>query len=268
MESSLADTYRDVIGSIGFEAGWGRGPDNGDEEWDETKLQTLKLVMKSGLRQFYQPPPDQSGVSYNWSFLNPRVRLTLPSGERELRLPIDFGGVNGDLNLITTAGGTPAVIRITGGVRARYALNPNSTGRPAFAEIEALRNVDKQHGQRWQLVFWPEPNAEFTIEFYYTILGEMLTGKLPYAYGGAEHSETILASCLAIWENRIDDIDRGPRYRHWLERLATSISIDRLKRSQNLGYNGDRSDRYERRSRTNRGGTGYPPLRYNGVLYD
>lgn len=268
MESSLADTYRDVIGSIGFEAGWGRGPDNGDEEWDDTKLQTLKLVMKSGLRRFYKPPPDQSGVSHQWSFLTPRVRLTLPSGEKELRLPFDFGGVDGPLNLITEQGGTPGVIRVTGGVRARYATNPNSIGRPCYAEIEPLREVTKERGQRWQFVFWPQPSAEFTIEFNYSIIGEMLSGELPYAYGGAEHSETILASCLAIWEHRIDDIDRGPRYRHWTEQLATSISQDRLKRAQNLGYNGDRSDQYERRS--GRPSRNWNPTQFlfNGVPLD
>lgn len=269
MESSLADTYRDVIGSIGFEAGWGRGADNGDEEWDDYKLATLKSVMKSGLRQFYKPPPDQSGVSHSWSFLKPMATLTLPSGEKELLLPADFGGVSGDLVLSTTAGGAPGTIRVTGGVRARYALNPSATGRPTHVEIEPLRTVAKAHGQRWQFVFWPEPNDDFTIQFYYSIMGEMLTGELPYAYGGAEHSETILASCLAIWEQRIDDIDRGPRYRFWMERLATSISMDRQKRAQNLGYNGDRSDsRYERRNNRNAHGTGYPALRYNGVLYD
>jgi hypothetical protein len=268
VESSLADTYRDVIGSIGAEAGWGRGPDNGDEEWDATKFTTLKLVMKSGLRQFYKPPPDQSGVSHQWSFLSPRTLLTLPSGSRELLLPFDFGGVEGPLNLVTTSGGSPGQIRVTGGVRARYATHPSATGRPCYAEIEPLRHVDKGKGQRWQMVFYPEPNAEFTIELNYSIIGEMLTGELPYAYGGADHSETILASCLAIWENRQDDIDQGPRYKFWRERLAASISFDRLKRSQNLGYNGDRSDaRYEGRS--NRSGRGWgATFLYNGVPLD
>lgn len=269
MESTLADTYRDVIGSLGFEAGWGRGPDNGDPEWDSDQFTTLKLIMKSGLRQFYKPPPDQAGVSHQWSFLSPFVRLALASGQRELRMPRDFGGVEGNVYVASAnAGGTPGICQVGGGVRALYAVYPNSTGRPAVADIEALRTSGAD-GQKWQMVFYPEPNADYTIEFYYSILGEMLTGDLPFAYGGPDHSETILASCLAVWENRIDDIPNGPRYQHWRERLAASISIDRAKRPQTLGYNADNSDdRYERRSGRYSARYGYPRLRLNGVLFD
>lgn len=270
MESTLADTYWDVIGEVASNAGWGRGSHFGDEEWDETKTRTLKSIVKSGLRQFYHPPVDQSGVSHQWSFLKPLVRLSVTSGQREVMLPIGFGGVEGSMNLITEQGGVPGLVKVTGGVRARYAVQPNATGRPVWGEIEPLRNMGKDHGQRWQLILWPESSADYTLEFYHSIAGEMLTGELPYAYGGAEHSETIQASCLAVWEHRIEDLYPGPKLRHWMDRLAVSISKDREKKPQTLGYNGDRSDYTKERRGTgcNRYGYGYPPLKINGVLYD
>lgn len=263
MENSLADTYRDVIGSVGFEAGWGRGPDNGDEVWDDQKLATLKYVVKSGLRQFYG--------AHEWSFLQPRIELSLPSGTRELAMPFDFGGLEGKPHLVAPNAGR-GKIEVTNDVRARYAMYPNAAGRPMYAEIEPLRATNKERGQRWQMIFYPQPNSDYTVEMYYTILGTMLSGDVPYAYGGAEHSETILASCLAVWENRIDDIPPGPqspRYAAWTEQLALSIRRDQKKQPQMLGYNRDASDRYERRAgRRIPRDYGWTPLRLNGVLYD
>lgn len=268
MESTLADTYRDVIGSLGFEAGWGRGPDNDDRAWDAHKQQTLKQVMKSGLRQFYQ--------AHDWSFLTPRVRLTLPSGVSAMKLPFDFGGILSPcIHLIAGSGTTGGTIKLTNDVRRRLALSPSASGRPCYAEIEPLPDTTKTAGQRWQMIFFPAASAEYTIEFYQTISGQLLTAELPYALGGPEHSETILASCLAVWENRIDHIPPGPaapRFLDYREKLATSIKNDRKKRPQSLGYNGDTSDRFERQWPGYRAGRSWNggSLYYNGsaITYD
>lgn len=245
MESSLADTYWDVIGGVGFDLGWGRGPRFGDEEWDANKTNTLKWIVKSGLRQFYHPPPDQSGVSHQWSFLSPVSTLTILSGEQSANLPGDFKGFEGDILITTGSGLAPFSVSVGGGVRAKYAAYPSSTGRPEYFEVEPIKGTERSHGQRFRLAVWPEADQDYAIQFRYSILGSMLTGDLPYAYGGAEHAETILASCLAVAEERLDDIANGPRYQKWRERLAASISMDRQKRPLSLGYVGDASDLYE-----------------------
>lgn len=265
MESTLADTYRDVIGSLGFEAGWRRGADNGDPAWDSRKQATLTHVMKSGLRQFYQ--------AHDWSFLSPRVRFTLPSGTRALLMPFDFGGIlEPHIYLIADSGTSGGEIKVTNDVRRRFALNNSAQGRPYYVEIEPRDGTSRQTGQRWQLVFYPEPSAEYTIEFYQQIHGQILTAEVPYALGGPEHSETILASCLAVWENRIDHIPPGPnapRFIDYRDKLATSIKNDRKKRPQSLGYNADRSDRFECAPHPYRGWNG-GVLYYNGspISYD
>lgn len=245
METGLADTYWDVIGGVGFDLGWGRGTRFGDEEWDDQKTQTLKVIVKSGLRQFYHPPPDQMGVSHAWSFLKPVASVVVPSGEQGVLLPFDFWGFDGPILITTGSGLAPFQIDVGGGVRARYAAYPSSTGRPQLAEVEPLKGTGPQTGQRSRLAIWPESDQEYTLQFRYKILGKMLSGELPYAYGGEEHSETILASCLAWAEIHLDDITGGPKWRHWRERLATSISMDRGKQPLTLGHVGDRSDDYE-----------------------
>lgn len=267
MESSLADTYQDVIGSVGFDLGWGRGADNGDEAWSDSKLKTLREVVKGGLQQFYNPPPDQSGVSHQWSFLKPLATLTLESGTRTVRLPDDFKGVEGEVLIVTTQGGSQTALKVGGRVRARFAMYPDTTGRPEDLEIEPLKDTTKERGQRFQFAVFPEADQDYTLQFKYAIQGKMLTGELPYAYGGAEHASTIKASCLAWAELHLDDVAQGPKYGFWRERLAASVSMDRQKRPQSLGYNGDRSDQLELRAGRRSWG-GYPQIEYNGIVYE
>lgn len=241
MERSLADTYDDLIGGVAFDLGWGRSADN----WDANKLETLKTIVKNGLREFYHPIPDQTGTSHQWSFLKPRVQITLASGESTVQLPSDFKGVEGEVLVVTTTGVIRPRLKVGGMTRAQRAAYPESTGVPAMLDIEPLKQTTPNRGQRFQFVVWPTADADYTLEFYYSILGEFLSGDKPYAYGGAEHASTILASCLAWAELHLDDIAQGPKYLHWRERLAASISMDRQKRPQTLGYNGDRSDELE-----------------------
>jgi hypothetical protein len=63
-----------------------------------------------------------------------------------------------------------------------------------------------------------------------------------YLYGGSDHSETILYSCLSEAERRVDD-EKGPMWERFQECLASSVMFDsRDNRSEHLGYNGDDSD--------------------------
>jgi hypothetical protein len=271
VESTLNHHYRDTIGSVGFKAGWGRGADNSDEPWDDFKFATLKMTVKQGLQQFYKPPPDQAGVSHQWSFLKPLVQLVTVAGERTVQLPFDFAGVTGRVAIITTNVNTPSLVDVSGGARALYAVYPTATGSPERIEFEPIRGTTADRGQRQQFVVWPQPDAAYTLEFTYLIQGEMLSGDRPYAYGGTEHAATILASCLAVFEREVDDIKDGPQEAYWKERLATSISIDRGKLPQVLGYNADRSDKLEAgygRGRDRRMQGNWPAITYNGAVPD
>lgn len=244
MESSLTDNYWDVIGEVGFDLGWGRGERFGDEAWADDKYATLKMLVKNGLQQFYHPPA-LGGVSHQWSFLRPVRSVTLLDGERFVLLPADFKGFEGDILITTGSGLTPTSMRVLGGVHAQYAAYASATGRPQRCEVVPVRGTSSGHGQRFQLSVWPEADQDYTLQFRYSILPDMLTGEYPYAYGGSEHSATIKASCMEVAERKIDKIVGGPHYRHWMERLATSISMDRQKQPTTLGYVGDRSDDYE-----------------------
>ncbi len=75
----------------------------------------------------------------------------------------------------------------------------------------------------------------------YTILPDFLSGSKPYAYGGSAHTETIIESCLAVAEQRLDDAMTVHSVQ-FKRLLAASVGHDRRLQPNNYGYNGDRRD--------------------------
>jgi len=56
-EPTLSLSYNDLLGEVGLFLGWGRGAANGEEAWDAHKTAVVESSVRSGLRQFYFPPP-------------------------------------------------------------------------------------------------------------------------------------------------------------------------------------------------------------------
>ncbi len=244
MESSLSVKYSDLVAETGLFLGYGRGADFGDTAWSTSQTANVESCVRSGVRQFYFPPP-LDGTTYDWSFLKPTLTLDFLQGNQTVALPDDFGGLEGQITLSTADDSVSWPVDVTneGKVRQYYTLAPNETGRPLRAAIQPLKGTGTARSSRSQLYLFPEADDDYVIRFQYYILPDCLDGSRPYAYGGAAHAETILESCLAIAEQRLDDTS-SVHSEKFMERLAASIGLDRRNRPQTLGYNGDRSDGY------------------------
>ena len=239
-ESSLSLSYSDLRSEIGQVLGFGRDA----TLWDTDSTAIVLSVLKSGLRQFYFPPAGGGGDFQIWSFLQPVMTLKTTSGVRDYDLPDDFGGLRGPP---TFYGDSQATFALTltgeGMIRAFHARDGDSaSGRPTHIAIRP-KATDGVSGQRFQACFYPEPDSTvYTVQIAYTILPDVLSTTNLYPYGGVAHAETILASCLAVAERRIDG-EEGVRTKEFFEKLAASMALDvRLTRADNLGYNGDGSD--------------------------
>ncbi len=262
MESTLSLTFDDLIGEVGLFLGYGRS----SSAWTTTQTDAIRSCVRSGLRKFYFPEPvEGSQSSYEWSFLKPEASFTLTAGHQTVTLPDDFGGFEGQLTL-GTANGQWCPIDLTGEgqVRQAYAqVQQQATGRPVLAAERPLKTENPRRGQRAELWVYPIADQDYTIDCVYKILPDAITADRPYPYGGMAHAETILESCLAVAEQRLDDAMTT----HTLEfqkRLLASISQDRNRKPQLMGYNGDRS-LYRRRDLRNRW---WPsPVSVNGVVY-
>ena len=256
---SLVISYNELQKAVGRYLGCGRnvyGPDNGTVEWAD-----IEDCIKSGLRQFYSPPI-AAGMQqlHHWSFLEPTATLSLVSGRQDYDMPVDFGGIKGNMTYEPSEANYPIVVVGETQIRKLRQNRGDETDNPKFVGIRP-KSIDGSVSQRFEAVFWPKPNAANNISYRYYVIPAMITNDLPYPYGGAVHSETILESCLAIAEQRLND-SKGLHWDKFMERLAASIQYD-LKTScpDYFGYNGDNSDSSTHIDRTDE-------VTYNGNSID
>ncbi len=242
-EPTLSLTYDELRGEVGFFLGLGRGSAQGGSAWSNDDERTINFVVKSGLRRFYYPSdPEVAPSGYDWSFLKPVASLSLASGASTLRLPDDFGGLEGQVTVSSSTGGyAPIPVVGEGMIRQRFAESPSATGRPLMAALRPLKGTTGAQGQRFELFVWPTADATYTLQLAYYVAADYLNTAFPYHLGGSVHAETILESCLAIAEQRLDDA-MTVHTMAFKERLLASINHDRKNKPQSLGYNADCSD--------------------------
>lgn len=261
MESTLALKKADFESEVGLFLGYGPGVNRGESAWTTSQTAVIESCVKSGLRQFYFPPPMKNIPPHKWTFLTPPLSIALASGDRVAELPDDFGAMSGPIIYVSDSSGGMTQIPIgnEGGVQQRFNLAPDATGAPLYAAIRPLTEISQLAGQRFELAVYPEADAVYTLSGTYHLLPDCLTGGKPFCYGGAAHAETILESCLAIAEQRLDDTS-AVHSAKFQERLAASIGYDLALKPKMGGYVGD-------------GHTGmangrfYPRVYVNGVAY-
>ncbi len=203
----------------------------------DSQLGRIMSLIRAGLRQFYFPPP-VGGQSYVWSFLRPQTTVTLASGANTIDLPDDFGGLDGDV-MVVTSGVLPINLIKTGVGRINqlYAEIPTATGQPQELTVIPVKGTGLDEGQRWQMYVYPTADQAYTLTLSYGVLADALSRAHPFAYGGLAHSETVRESCLAIAEERYKVGESGHKQK-FMERLAASVIQDARLKPQLLGYNG------------------------------
>ncbi len=116
-------------------------------------------------------------------------------------------------------------------LRAKIASDAQS-GDPQYCAIRP-KTFDPTTGQRYEVEFWPAPDSSRTLRYDFPILPAVLSVANKYPMGGAQHSETILASCLAVAKRGAEDeaayIDRYRR------RLAASVDLDKRNKIGEVG---------------------------------
>ncbi len=245
MEATLALTVNELEGRIGAFLGFGRGAANGDPAWTARGQALVDSSRRSGLRAFYTASAGQEDGSqgYQWSFLRPLVSLPFVLGTSTVMLPEDYHGLEGRLTVTSPNSQVfrPVPVVGIGLIQEQYSKLPNFTGWPQMAAIQPLKNNSAIKGQRFQLYLFPLADQAYTLQFTYWINCNDIDTQRPYPYGGAQHSETIIAACLASAEQEQDDM-AGVMTNRFQSMLAGSINVDRRNKPQLTGYCGDRSD--------------------------
>lgn len=206
------------------------------------------------------------------------VSYTITDGIQAL--PTSFGGIEGDMTLASGSGYMP--VRQVGEDRIRemFLNTAIQTGVPAYFAIRPWRdpNMDRIGNQgnigqytRYEVIFFPRPDATYCLSYRYLFIFPGLADLLAtgtatnelYLPGMAYHSETILASCLAVAEEYADS-PNGKHKENYRNRIAASVALDRRSSGASyLGTNDDRSDTLYSQGRASPRVT----VTYNNVLY-
>jgi hypothetical protein len=114
------------------------------------------------------------------------------------------------------------------------------SARPEMYAIRVKRDVGE--GTRWEIVFWPTPDASYSLQYRYRTNPTLLSTGLAKPVGGMPHAQTVIQSCLLSADELMGKRDDG-KWDKYLILLQASVSHDRTSNApQTLGYNRDGSD--------------------------
>lgn len=201
---------------------------------DTDDLAMVNDAIDSGLRQVYWPALVLGEASaHEWSWMRPTRTFTTSAGFADYQLPADFGGIEGDITFAENQ--AYRVIRVRGENYIRQIRQTDSlAGIPKYAAVRAFNSGAA--GQRFELMLWPAPDDAYELTFRYNVNPDALSAANDYALGGPALSETILQSCRAA-ADRIFNDNVGAEYQMFIERLKTSVSLDRrMLAPERLGF--------------------------------
>ena len=232
-ESTLSVTFKKLKEAIGFYLGYG-GPDG----WTAEKDAEIERYVQAGVRQFYYPPAIEGvEAGYTWSFLTPKTTLDTTADQGEDDLPDDFGRLLGPMNHEPDVYAAPVLV-VSRPQLQRFRSGSDETGTPLYVAVRDQEVVGPaepgQTGQRMELIWWPVPDAVYTLTYQYEAYQGLLDDTHQYPLGGMKHSGLVEASCLAVSEQCSND-DRGIHWESFVRQLASAVAQDRKSGAQYFG---------------------------------
>ena len=240
---SLALAYADLQKYVGIHAGYGDDPESETAPWDAEKVRNVDRAINDGYRMFLF-----NDKNHSWSFLRPVSAMATVNTIAVYALPADFGHHAGDITIVDSSVPYDSIPWVgEGHLRGVRSAGPSSSGVPQMAAARPLRGGGGP--QRWEVEFYPTPDAAYALEIPYTVGDpQALSTSNPYPYGGAMHSQALKAACLAAWERSFDD-EQGVQFAEFQRQLAASISADSRTRGNYLGRYRDESGPTSRHGR-------------------
>lgn len=242
-ESSLSVSLVDLKKEVGF---YYLGEDT-YSNLSAAEQGRVDRIIESGVRRFYVPPPlPGERKAHQWSFLQPITTLATVASTSSYNLPDDFGGMASGGMMYAAADARWHPIReVSMSELKKFQMRSHGTVTiwPVAYAIEAS-TTDGSDGQRFKVHLWPTPDKAYTLTYQYNVIQDALTDANPFPYGGMHHSETILAACLSVAEERMENA-RGVQYQNFIERLQSSVAHDReFKVPDTIGTDNDHSATY------------------------
>ena len=229
-ESSLSVGLPELRAEVGFFLGYGRSG------WSSAQVAEIDGIVQSGVRRVYYPPAvNADTIGYEWSWLRPTKPLAVVAGAADYDLPDDFGRLIGAINYPEAEYRSPIVVVSVGKLLAMRA-HASLSDAPKYAAIR-YKASDGTSGQRQEVLFYPTPNAAWTLTVEYEAYSGALTEANSYPLGGMQYAELYVESCLAIAESRLND-EIGLHNQQYQTLLVDAIARDRKHGARYFGWMG------------------------------
>jgi len=232
-ESSLSIGFPDLQSEVGRLLGYGSVVAN----FSAGQLVVVNKRVQSGVRRVYYPSAlSVEMAGYEWSWLKPTTTIDIESEEADYDLPDDFGRLIGCLHYPSEEYRQSISIVSVGKILSLRA-NSSLTGAPVFAATRYKASTGA-NGQRQEILFFPEPDDDWTLSYEYEAYSGALSDTYPYPLGGMQLAELYIESCLAIVEER--DFDEvGVHTERYKALLVDAIARDRKRGTRNFGNMGN-----------------------------
>lgn len=230
-ESTLTLTWDDLKEEVGFFLGYG----SDSTAWSTSQETEIERIVQTGYRRVLYPFAVQGVVGHKWSFLHPSATLDTVDEDYDYDLPDDFGGMNGDFHYDADECRT-SIRRIPLATLLDMRSTNDYDGYPNFFAIR-FKSSDGTTGQRQEALFYPTPDAVYTLHYAYNAYQGVLSDEAPYPLGGMQMSEVYKESCLAAAEARNDDAP-GVHTQQFERLLIDAVARDRDRGPVNYGRMG------------------------------
>lgn len=201
--------------------------------WTRTQFNRVKLAIERGLRRFYWPvsgaqagpdgKPMPTAIGHTWSFLMFNAQMNVTAVTATYELPNDFMQIM-SAGFIYSGANNPRLSEVSWEAMASLQASAARTGPPEYYCIRP-RNAPAGQVGRYEAIYYPSPDANYTLLYQYGGMPTPLTDQDPYPLGGAQHAETIIEACLAEADSGDGKVG-GPHEAKFQALLAASIAQD------------------------------------------
>ncbi len=169
-------------------------------------------------------PGDASGITF--------VIKRTPS---DYNLPDDFHRIVGNI-LHASDSYRPAIRIISENALLDMRARGTFTSPPVYAAVRYKAGTYTD-GQRQEIMFYPTPDTGYVLKYSYEAYSGKLTVTLKYPLGGMYLAELYIESCLAVAEQRANDVV-GLHSEQYTLLLLDAIKRDSKRGAQTFGQMG------------------------------
>jgi len=214
--------YPDFRLELAFAMGWGVDT----SQWATAEFAELYRRINEANRWVQLPGliPGEV-VSHVWSHMRVLTTLATVAAQQAYDLPSDFGSMHGRLTFSAATSYPPILFTGAAQIEEWNAYGSTLKGRPTHYATRWQRQTAGLN-QRQQLIFWPTPDAAYTIQYRYDINPPAVSESNPYVLGGVRMAQLMLDACRAIGES-VRHKARGAAWAAFMERLQAAIQLDK-----------------------------------------